>query len=115
MSIVTGVRKNAIRSLQSTHNQEEKESAMTEPNQNGPERVGGASALDEALRPAVSNALSGFLDWVLDVKPINEALKYLSPSFRQMSSMLPMAAGYGFAKLPMSLFPNPTVAHFFQD
>lgn len=88
---------------------------MTEPNQNGPDRVGGASALDEALRPAVSNALSGFLDWVLDVKPINEALKYLSPSFRQMSSMLPMAAGYGFAKLPMSLFPNPTVAHFFQD
>lgn len=88
---------------------------MTDPKQTGPDRVGGASALDEALRPAVSSALSGFLDWVLDVKPINEAMKHLSPSFRQMSSMLPMAAGYGFAKLPMSLFPNPTVAHFFQD
>ncbi|HTK05171.1 MAG TPA: hypothetical protein VL500_06295 [Candidatus Eisenbacteria bacterium] len=83
--------------------------------QTGTERVGGASALDEALRPAVSNALSGMLDWVLDVKPINEALKHLSPSFRQMSSLLPMAAGYGFAKLPVSLFKNMTVAHFFQD
>jgi len=89
---------------------------MSEDNQKpGTERVGGASALDEALRPAVSSALAGVLDWVLDVKPINEALKHLSPSFRQMSSLLPMAAGYGFAKLPISLFKNATVAHFFQD
>jgi hypothetical protein len=55
------------------------------------------------------------LDWVLDVKPINEALKYLSPGVRQMASLLPMGAGYAFAKLPMSLFPNPTVADFFED
>ena len=88
---------------------------MSEPQKTGTESVGGASALDEALRPAVSSALSGVLDWVIDVKPINEALKYLSPSFRQMASLLPMATGYGFAKLPMSLFPNATVAHFFQD
>jgi hypothetical protein len=78
-------------------------------------KVGGASALDEALRPAVSSALSGVLDWVLDTKPINEALKFLSPSVRQFSSLLPMGVGYGFAKLPVSLFPNETVAHFFQD
>ncbi len=79
------------------------------------EKVGGSSALDEALRPAVSSALSSMLDWVLDTKPINEALKYLSPSVRQFSSLLPMGVGYGFAKLPISLFPNETVAHFFQD
>lgn len=83
--------------------------------QTGPELVGGASALDEALRPAVSSALSGMLDWVLDVKPLNEAIKHLSPSFRQMTSLLPMAVGYGFAKLPVSLFKTPTIAHFFQD
>jgi hypothetical protein len=26
-----------------------------------------------------------------------------------------MTVGYGIAKLPMSLFPNPTIAHFFSD
>lgn len=88
---------------------------MSEQKKPGTERVGGGSALDEALRPVVSSALSGLLDWVIDVKPINEALKHLSPSVRQMSSLLPMAAGYGFAKLPMSLFKNDTVAHFFED
>lgn len=88
---------------------------MSENKNPGTDRVGGASALDEALRPAVSSALSGVLDWVLNVKPINEALKHLSPSVRQMSSLLPMAAGYGFAKLPVSLFKSATVAHFFQD
>ncbi|HTM68494.1 MAG TPA: hypothetical protein VL426_04285 [Candidatus Binatia bacterium] len=88
---------------------------MSEDKKPDVERVGGKSALDEALRPAVSSALSGLLDLVLDVKPINEALKFLSPGARQLASMLPMAAGYGFAKLPMSLFPNPTVADFFED
>lgn len=88
---------------------------MSEDKKPDVERVGGKSALDEALRPAVSSALAGLLDWVLDVKPINEAMKFLSPGARQMASLLPMGAGYAFAKLPMSLFPNPTVADFFED
>jgi hypothetical protein len=79
------------------------------------EKIGGASGLDEAMRPVVSSVLSSVLDGILDTKPFTEALRYLSPSVRQISSLLPMGVGYGFAKLPVSLFPNPTIAHFAQD
>jgi hypothetical protein len=79
------------------------------------ERIGGTSALDEAVKPILQNITGGLLDMVLSFKPIEAALTDLSPNVRAAASILPVAAGYAVAKLPAKYFPNATVAHLFQD
>lgn len=81
----------------------------------GTARVGGSSAVDDALRPVVQNFVAGMLDMFADHRGVDAMLRELSPTVRAATKFLPMGAGYLMAKLPAAYFKSPEVAHFVQD